>query len=152
MCVSTFSFHLNLPGVFCFGVFLQIWVGSPEGGEVLVLLCSSVSWLWPRWTVVLLWRRLMSGFAALQWPFPLCWCEAADHHIGPILPHSYKSPTVRLGPNGTATAGDGQACQQGGRGENEGKKQRKGGGMKVWAQYCVFASTYDYIRSPTVFP
>lgn len=44
-----------------------------------------------------------------------CWCEAADHHVGHMLLQSYKSPTVRLGPNGTATAGNGQA-HQGGRG------------------------------------
>lgn len=44
-----------------------------------------------------------------------CWCEAADHHVGHTLLQSYKSPTVGLGPNGTATAGNGQA-HQGGRG------------------------------------
>lgn len=53
--------------------------------------------------------RLMSGFAALQRTVPPpCWCGAAEHHSSPTALQSYKSPTVRPGPNRTATAGDGQ--------------------------------------------
>lgn len=106
-------------------------------GEVLVLLCSSFSWLWPRQTVVVPGPRLMSGFAALQRTIPPCWCEAADHHIGPTLLQSYKSPTVRPGPNGTATAGDGQVHQEEGWGKHGGRRWCRGGNESVSTVLCV---------------
>lgn len=102
-------------------------------GEVLVLLCSPFSWLWPRQTVVVPGPRLMSGFAALQRTIPPCWCGAAEHHSGPTLLQSYKSPTVRPGPNGTATAGDGQAHREGGRGGNGGRRGCRGQNESVSA-------------------
>lgn len=106
-------------------------------GEVLVLLCSPFSWLWPRQTVVVLGPRLMNGFAALQRTIPPCWCGAAEHHSGRTLLQSYKSPTVRPGPNRTATAGDGQAHREGGRARNGGRKRCRGGNEFVSPVPCV---------------
>lgn len=137
--------------LFVRGLCVSEWVHL-QVDEVLVLLCSPFSWLWPRQTVVAPGPRLMSGFAALQRTIPPCWCGAAEHHSGPTLLQSYKSPTVRPGPNGTATAGDGQVHWEGGRGRNAWRKRCRGGGMKAWAQYRVFTSTYVHIRSPTMFP
>lgn len=141
MCVHSFSVTFECIWCLC----LSEWVHL-QTGEVLVLLCSPFSWLWPRQTVVVPGPRLMSEFAALQRTIPPCWCGATEHHSGPTLLQSYKSPTVRPGPNGTATAGDGQAHREGGRGRNGGRKQCKGG-KKAWAQYRVFTSTYGHMRS-----
>lgn len=148
MCgVDSFSvLDLNVSEVLCLSERVHL-----QPGEVLVLLCFLFSWLWPRQTVVVPGPRLMSGFAALQRSIPPCWCGATEHHSGPTLLQSYKSPTVRPGLNGTATAGDGQAHREGGRRRNGGRKRCRGG-MKAWAQHCVFTSTYGHLRFPTMFP
>lgn len=105
VCVLLFSvFNILLGGCVC----VCEWVHQ-RVCKVLVPLCSPLSWLWPRQTVVVPGPRLMSGFAALQRTVPPCWCGAAEHHSGPRVLQSYKSPTVRPGRNGTTTAGDGQA-------------------------------------------
>lgn len=102
----------------------EVWCsGAGLTGAVLVFL----SWL------LLMGPRLMSWSAT-----PQCSCSPAPpphHHLSPnrfcadvqqlittigfTLLQSYKSPPVRLGPSGTATAGSGQARRgrEGGRRE-----------------------------------
>lgn len=43
-------------------------------------------------------------------------------------------------------------CTKGKAGENMEGGGDAEGGMKAWAQYCVFTSTYGHIRSSTLFP
>lgn len=129
MCVCAFSFSQFNTRVSVMVFFLRISeLVHLHVGKVLALLCSSFPWLWPRQTVVVPGPRLMSGFAALQRTLPPCWCEAADHHIGPTLLQSYKSPTVRPGPNRTATTGDGQVHQEEGWGKHGGRRGYRVGG------------------------
>lgn len=119
MWIHLLALDLNMSQDLCLSERVHL-----QPGKVLVLLCFLLSWLWPRQTVVVPGPRLMSGFAALQRTIPPCWCGATEHHSGPTLLQSYKSPTVRPGLNGTATAGDGQAHWEAGR-------QRNGGRMRL---------------------
>lgn len=94
-----------------FNVIVLVFVCSrspADGSSVGAFQLFFFPWLWPRQTVVVPGPRLMSGFAALQRTVPPCWCGAAEHHSGPTMLQSYKSPTVRPGLNSKATARDGQ--------------------------------------------
>lgn len=99
--IFSFQYHLILD-MAC------MWVSSPAGGSsVGAPRLSSLS-ASTQADSGCAWDQVNEWICCTAAHCPPCWCGAAEHHSGPTLLQSYKSPTVRPGPNRTATAGDGQ--------------------------------------------